>query len=707
MEVALGAVIDDGVAQIALLDAAPPHPVIDRSQVDLTGGIEDLVATLVATDRMLTESGHRLVSTRVSGDPVRAAQVVDALAGTALTNVTAVTESAAAAAADGPAGSQTAAMATAQGENTALALAAGAAMTGMTPTAASPVAGPASADPSMTQLSPQGPQLAYSEVDDDEAWEPTQLDEPDADEDWESTEYLAPLERRARPRALLVGSTFAAAVVVGFAALAVGVAVGVSPTAARQDVRAQAPSVPGNYFPNSPGQGVQRDGENWTVIEHVPVKGVQPSVRTFEPVSLARPASAANSLIDVYPDGTFGVRNAAAPLPPVAPPVPNVTGGIDPIAPLLVSRLIPNFGVYTPLQVLYYMSNMAPMSVIAGANAVNAVASTLGPTLAQLGAVVAVSPLQGALFMADTAAAVAAPFSPLRMTNSIPPQLFSKTITPQEKSALLPAGITEISDLPDTGADVGLNPLSAPITDVEALNPTLVGTGPEVVQDSESPPVFPDLATVAPETAPETSPATEGPALTGPGEQSPASETTPTEPGESRERPSPGETTPASEVPDSQSPASETSPASEPASEAPQRTTEPPARQTTERPAETSADSPTQQPAVTQEPPATREVPTEAPTKEAPTKEAPTKEAPTYEAPTYEAPAQEAPTQQAPTYEAPPRQAPTYEAPTYEAPTYEIPAPKAPTQQAPAYEAPKMPSMPTMKMPDFGGDSSE
>ncbi|OBJ71449.1 hypothetical protein A5643_07815 [Mycobacterium sp. 1274756.6] len=683
MDVALGAVIDDGVAQIALLDAAPPHPVIDRSQVDLAGtGVEDLVATLVATDRMLTDTGHRLVSTRISGDGALAAQVVDALAATGLANVIAVSESAAAAAAEGPAGSQTAALATAQGENTALALAAGAAMTGMTPTAAAPAVGAASADPSMTQLSPQGPQLAYSEVDDDEAWAPTQLDEAD-DEDWAATEYVGPPQRRARPRALLVGSTFAAAVVVGFAALAVGVAVGVSPTASRQDVRAQEPAVPGNYFPNSPGQGVQRDGDNWTVIEHVPAKGVRPSVRTFEPVSLARPATAANSLIDVYPDGTFGVRNAAAPLPPIAPPVPNVTGGIDPIAPILVSRLIPNFGLYTPLEVLYYMSNMAPATVIAGANAVNIVASSLGPTLAQLGAVVAVSPLQGALFAADTAAALAAPFNPVRLTNSIPAQLFSQTITPAQKSELLPAGVTEISDLPETAADAGLNPLSTPITDVNALNPTVVGSGPELVQEKESPPVFPDLATVAPEIAPETSPATESPALTSPGEQTPASETPPTEPGESREQPSPGQTTPASEVPESQTPASEG-----PASETPARTTEAPTRQTTaERPAETSADSPTQQPAVTQEP--TREMPTERP-------------APTQQEPTYEAPTREAPTQEAPTYEAP-----TYEAPTYEAPTREIPAPQAPTRQIPTQEAPKMPSMPTMKMPDFGGDSSE
>ena len=58
----------------------------------------------------------------------------------------------------------------------------------------------------------------------------------------------------ARPRILLVGSTIAAIVVVGFAVLAVGVAIGIKPVVSQQAVRSDE-SVPGKYLPVLPGQG--------------------------------------------------------------------------------------------------------------------------------------------------------------------------------------------------------------------------------------------------------------------------------------------------------------------------------------------------------------------------------------------------------------------------------------------------------------------
>lgn len=60
----------------------------------------------------------------------------------------------------------------------------------------------------------------------------------------------------ARPRILLLGSTIAAIVVVGFAVLAVGVAIGIKPTASQQAVR-DTEAVPGKYLPPMPGQGVE------------------------------------------------------------------------------------------------------------------------------------------------------------------------------------------------------------------------------------------------------------------------------------------------------------------------------------------------------------------------------------------------------------------------------------------------------------------
>ena len=80
----------------------------------------------------------------------------------------------------------------------------------------------------------------------------------------------------ARPRILLVGSTIAAIVVVGFAVLAVGVAIGIKPTVSEQAVRGDE-SVPGKYLPVLPGQGTAPAPEpDQFVPQVVPVPDAPP-----------------------------------------------------------------------------------------------------------------------------------------------------------------------------------------------------------------------------------------------------------------------------------------------------------------------------------------------------------------------------------------------------------------------------------------------
>ncbi|MEW5808617.1 MAG: hypothetical protein AB1925_04110 [Actinomycetota bacterium] len=76
------------------------------------------------------------------------------------------------------------------------------------------------------------------------------------DDPTEVEDDLVPASTGGRPRILLVGSTIAAIVVVGFAALAVVVAISIKPSATIQAIRGDE-SVPGKYLPTMPGQGTQ------------------------------------------------------------------------------------------------------------------------------------------------------------------------------------------------------------------------------------------------------------------------------------------------------------------------------------------------------------------------------------------------------------------------------------------------------------------
>lgn len=100
-----------------------------------------------------------------------------------------------------------------------------------------------------------------------------------------------------RPRVLLLGSTIAAVVVVGFAALAVGVAINIKPTVSQQAVR-DIEAVPGKYLPPMPGQGVE------------PVHEVTAYLPPVVPVAATPPSGAGEAA--VFTRGNSGTYSTSA-----------------------------------------------------------------------------------------------------------------------------------------------------------------------------------------------------------------------------------------------------------------------------------------------------------------------------------------------------------------------------------------------------------
>ncbi|MCB9440552.1 MAG: hypothetical protein H6523_09925 [Mycolicibacterium sp.] len=414
MDVMLGVAVDGDRGQIAMLDAGPGHAVIDEAVVLLgEQSVDELIARLVATDRSLGDDGHRLVSTRVCcEDPDVAAAISGGLTTAGLANVAAVSASEAVSGAM-PVHGETAALSLGTGSlaqevaltgaSESLLSAEASAATGMAPavdvmaTGVAPVvdSGATSMAPAMdsdatsmapatgdeTMVVPAGTdpllnterqQLAYSlDPDLEPAGEATAYGPAAAAEagyvdtgygDYDDYGYEdgyeeEPEQRDRRP--LLIGSTVAAFMIVGFATLAVSVAVSIKPTSSSQALRLQDDAVPGKYFPVAPGQGVQPDGNAWTMIEEAPATGAAvgtPAVRTFQPLALGpstqTAAQTAAQTVRVYPDGAMTV--GGAPVPAVTPAVPTpgtnvgvgaigaVPGVIVPQAPLLTSLIIGN-----------------------------------------------------------------------------------------------------------------------------------------------------------------------------------------------------------------------------------------------------------------------------------------------------------------------------------------------------------------------------
>ncbi|MCB0928580.1 MAG: hypothetical protein U0R77_02980 [Mycolicibacterium insubricum] len=415
MDVMLGVAVDGDRGQIAMLDAGPGHAVIDEAVVVLgEQSVDELIARLVATDRSLGDDGHRLVSTRVCcEDPDVAAAISGGLITAGLANVAAVSASEAVSGAM-PVHGETAALSLGTGSlaqevaltgaSESLLSAEASAATGMAPavdvmaTGVAPVvdSGATSMAPAMdsdatsmapatgdeTMVVPAGTdpllnterqQLAYSlDPDLEPAGEVTAYGPAAAAEagyvdtgygDYDDYGYEdgyeeEPEQRDRRP--LLIGSTVAAFMIVGFATLAVSVAVSIKPTSSAQALRLQDDAVPGKYFPVAPGQGVQPDGNAWTMIEEAaPATGAAvgtPAVRTFQPLALGpstqTAAQTAAQTVRVYPDGAMTV--GGAPVPAVTPAVPDagtavgavipgaVPGVIVPRAPILTSLIIGN-----------------------------------------------------------------------------------------------------------------------------------------------------------------------------------------------------------------------------------------------------------------------------------------------------------------------------------------------------------------------------
>jgi hypothetical protein len=585
VDVSLGVYVGRSAARISLLDAVPPHAVIDQSEIDLrVEPIETLASTLISTDRMLKDSGHRLVTTRLcSDDPEQASALRTALSDASLTDVADIPRSdAATAVVRKLAGGETAALLMTEGDTAALSIvdadsqstsliavesiehgdptrayktllqrfgeepggatsvivvdgpedaAATAELSAISPVplrfpdapgfslaygaalAASDVPidrhwgqsrGASAFAGAETMMGPQGPQLAYSEVDESEDFSPvggatpmqtpmsplggTYSDEVEEDEP----------QPAARPKALLVGSTVAAVVVVGFAVLAVSVAINIRPAVTQQAIRTQAEVLPGKYFPVSPGQGVTPDGENWTVIENLPKPGEPTDVRTFEtkPLSVVRASSTSPQVFEVYRDGTVGMQAAQVPVAGVPIGVTPVGAAGVPGLADLVPRLIPDLSKISMCQVLGLLSNMQQLTSQAMSTFVEVSQigdPTTGLTIDDIGLVTAVDRTRGELF--PTTITDAADIVPPG-AGVIPAEIFEPNQTAAEVAAVLPTDTTLIEAIPTDTAATGIPggiDLSAAIPDVEALTPAPDAVLPGTTDIFESTPVLPEL----------------------------------------------------------------------------------------------------------------------------------------------------------------------------------------------------------------------
>src|ERR1700679_1784088 len=96
MDVVLGVAVTGPVARLALIGAgADGSDVIDQSVVDLANDpIEQLLETVVGTNRLLAGENHRLVGTRLCWtDNPRADQLRQALEDSGVQNVAVLSES--------------------------------------------------------------------------------------------------------------------------------------------------------------------------------------------------------------------------------------------------------------------------------------------------------------------------------------------------------------------------------------------------------------------------------------------------------------------------------------------------------------------------------------------------------------------------------------------------------------------------------------
>lgn len=745
VNVTLGVFVESGTARIVLVDADPPNPVVDQTDLDLAAADstpDTLVTTVLATAGALTESGHRLVGISLCGPAAdRIGPVHDALTGSGLRPVTVVDESdAVTAVVRTLAGDETVATLVNDGATVALSMTEAGGVT--TPVATEPIDGdpqaayrtlverfaadpgaasglivmgslgdgglpadlvetspvplrfpddpefmlargaalaslsqdatmaaPVVADELPTTVTPletadtmQSQQLAYSEVPDEDSdllgfTDP--VDTPGADgpaggfdpeaEDAED----ADAEDAVRRRQWLIGSSVGALAAVGFATLAVSVAITIEPTSSQQAVRLQEGPVPGKAFPVAPGQGVEPDGPNWTMIEHLPPPGAPAEVRTFETraLSSSRDVSkaAAPAIVNVYRDGTVAVRNAAAPLLPVgpAPALPGtvpvtVPGPVFAEWPEYVTRLIPDFSRIRPVDLLYFLANLRELLPPLEATTPD---PDDGFDIGDIGVLAVVPRDQGVLFSADADAAG---------PEMIPARLFDPQTPAADKTQLLPPGTT-VLDVPTDGdgddptAALTGEPTTGDTGESRSQRPGMDTEPAGTPEDSDSDSDAGDGSVVDETGVDETGPAPDSGPDSGPGSE-PTEVTHPTPPAEPTVAPD--------------------EPTSRPSTSAPAPAPDP--------------DTPTQAPAV-QAPPASQEPATRAPATQAPATQAPATQAPGTQEPITQAPATEEPATQAPVTQGPATQAPRTVAPQTQAPETVAPQVEAPVTTMPQY----------------------
>jgi hypothetical protein len=295
MDVVLGVAVADRVARLALVGSgAASGDVVDQSVVDLSDNpIGKLTETVIGTNRLLADGNHRLVATRLCwSDHPKADLLRRALEDSGVQNVAVLSESEATTALSGT-GRPASSMRAESPDDPTLALARGAAMaagaaadatamapavgltgdaTAMAPavgpagdaTAMAPAVGPAGDATAMapatqlagdaTAIAPtagmaeshaEEPQLAYSMAGDDEL---LPVDDDFYDDEAETG------RQRLSGRSLLISNAVIAFAVIGFASLAVAVAITVRPTAASEPVVGLQNAAPGKFMPLLPTQ---------------------------------------------------------------------------------------------------------------------------------------------------------------------------------------------------------------------------------------------------------------------------------------------------------------------------------------------------------------------------------------------------------------------------------------------------------------------
>ncbi|MBY0442449.1 MAG: hypothetical protein K2Q25_10000 [Mycobacteriaceae bacterium] len=343
MDVVLGVAVTGPVARLSLLGpAAGGHAVLDESVVDLAmHPMETLIHTVVGTNQLLAGENHRLVATRLCwSDSDKADELRRALEDSGVHDVTLVSESDAATALlqippDGvdvhPDDATLTGLAALDSPPTVMAAqlcgdvepgfatARGAAMTAGLPLTApvdrspddSTMAAPAS---DATQSSAEiGAQLAYSltgEADLLPYQEHGTSGEPEEDEVAVGPAVLT-------SRSLLISNAVIAFAVIGFATLAVAVAIAVRPAASQQPVQGHQNATPGKFMPLLPTQ------------QQAPV-----------------PPPPADAPTAGFQGGTVPVAPAPGPgTPPIAPEVPDVRPGpvinVPPVIPIPIPIPVP------------------------------------------------------------------------------------------------------------------------------------------------------------------------------------------------------------------------------------------------------------------------------------------------------------------------------------------------------------------------------